>query len=233
MKIAMTILALFFLVGCGDSGGDSVTAPVSMASDPVTIVADDGTTTVVLANLQTELGTYPVTDLSAQEEEDLLVLREEEKVAHDVYTALYALYGQRTFNNISDAEQTHSNAVLVLIERYGLEDPVGENTIGVFENEELQQLHDTLVAQGSTTLLDALLVGATIEDVDIYDIGVMKSQTDNEDLLLVYNSLEKGSRNHMRAFVSQIEALGGSYTPQYISQEAYDAIVTSEMERGN
>ncbi|MBK7258215.1 MAG: DUF2202 domain-containing protein [Ignavibacteriae bacterium] len=52
------------------------------------------------------------------------------------------------------------------------------------------------------------------------------------DITCVYQNLERGSRNHMRAFVKNLAAGGASYTPQYISQTEFDAIIASGTERG-
>ena len=58
--------------------------------------------------------------------------------------------------------------------------------------------------------MDALIVGATVEDLDIKDLIDLLNKTDNPDIILVYNNLNKGSRNHLRAFIAQIESLGAS-----------------------
>ena len=42
----------------------------------------------------------------------LLYLIEEEKLAHDVYTKMYELYGVRVFGNILSSEQAHQSRVL-------------------------------------------------------------------------------------------------------------------------
>jgi len=42
--------------------------------------------------------------LSIQEKEDLQFLKEEEKLARDVYLYSYDLYGQKIFKNISNSE---------------------------------------------------------------------------------------------------------------------------------
>ncbi|MDG0979653.1 MAG: DUF2202 domain-containing protein, partial [Halieaceae bacterium] len=92
---------------------------------------------------------------------------------------------------------------------------------------------DALVAQGTNSLLEALYVGAEIEELDIADIENLKLQVvDNDDIILVYDNLLKGSRNHLRSFHRQVESNGGSYTPSHITQEQYDEIVNSDMERG-
>jgi hypothetical protein len=109
---------------------------------------------------------------------------------------------------------------------------VGDNPPGVFSDPGLQQAFDQLFAQGSQSLIDALVVGATIEDLDIHDLEVALSRTDNEDLSIVYQNLWKGSRNHLRSFVGLLEANGVTYEPQYISQEEFDAIVDSPKEHG-
>ena len=52
------------------------------------------------------------------------------------------------------------------------------------------------------------------------------------DIAIVYDALELGSRNHMRAFYRQLQRLGADYTPTYISQAAFDAIIAGNMEQG-
>lgn len=174
----------------------------------------------------------PESQLSDTEIDGLILMREEEKLARDVYTSLWEKWEVNIFNNIADSEQTHTNAVKTILDRYGLEDPVIDESVGVFTSPILGELYDTLVTQGSSSLMDALIVGATVEDLDINDLNDLLNKTDNTDIIRVYKNLNKGSRNHLRAFVAQIENLGGEYSPQYISQELYDQILSSEQERG-
>jgi len=175
----------------------------------------------------------PVGELSEAETEGLLYMREEEKLARDVYLTLYEEWGMPTFRNIADAEQTHMDAIGTLIERYGLEDPVASNDIGVFTNSTLQDLYDQLVEEGSESLASALRVGAAIEEIDILDLQEYIAQTDKADIQQVYENLTRGSRNHLRAFVSRLEReTEEPYEPQCLSQDAYDAIVNSPTERG-
>ena len=175
----------------------------------------------------------PASDLSPEETAALLFMREEEKLARDVYNTLYEVWGQSTFANIASSEQRHMDSIKKLIDRYGLDDPVGGNPIGVFRNDELQYLYDALVAQGSQSIVEALNVGAAIEEIDILDLEEYIAQTDNADIQMVYENLMKGSRNHLRSFVSTIQRQTGiTYQPQYLSQEAYQAIVGSEIESG-
>ena len=94
----------------------------------------------------------------------------------------------------------------------------------------MQALYDSLVQKGKTSLLEALIVGATVEDLDIKDLETLKKETAKEDILVTYNNLQKGSRNHLRAFVKNIQANGGTYTPQYISISDYNSIISAEQE---
>lgn len=174
----------------------------------------------------------PLQDVDAAEEVDLLHMREEEKLARDVYVAMDDLWGLRVFRNISGSEQTHMDAVLNLLDRYSIPDPVGDNGPGVFEDATLQQLYHDLTAQGNTSLNDALWVGATIEDLDIKDLQDALERTDNEDIATVYQNLMKGSRNHLRSFVALLSGNGISYEPQFISQADFEAIVSTPRERG-
>lgn len=170
--------------------------------------------------------------LTEAEKTSLLFLREEEKLARDVYLTLHEKWGGNIFQNIAASEQTHTNSVLALIQKFGLIDPVTDDAVGVFKNEDLQNLYHTLVAQGNQSLSQALIVGATIEDLDLYDLQEANKLIQNQDILNVYSNLSKGSRNHLRAFYGKIISSGGEYTPQYISQEDFDAIVNSPKEKG-
>jgi len=153
--------------------------------------------------LQTSAATQP---LSTAEAEDLMFLREEEKLARDVYQALFAAWGVRIFDNIASAEQRHFDAVGTLITRYGLKDPA-QPTAGIFTNPELQRLYVDLIAKGSLSLLDAMEVGVAIEEKDIEDLKAAMAIAKNKDVLRVYSNLLNGSLNHLAAFDSHVETI--------------------------
>lgn len=172
-------------------------------------------------------------DLSADEIAGLLFMREEEKLAHDVYVALYARWGALVFNNIVPSEAQHTEAVRQLILSHGLADPAATTPAGVFVNAELQQLYDALVARGQPSLIEALKVGCLIEEKDIVDIDEKKEQVlDEPDIVRVYDNLLCGSRNHLRAFNLALEAAGGVYDqPQFLTLAEWAAIAGSPQER--
>ena len=172
-------------------------------------------------------------ELSAAESAALLYMREEEKLAHDVYLALYEKWRLPVFNNISQSEQTHTEAVLALLERYGVDDPASSQ-VGVFTNPELQALYTKLVARGSQSLAEALKVGGAIEEIDILDLRSRLVQTDNADIQQVFANLERGSYNHLRAFASTLLTQSGeTYQPQHLSAEAYAEIMAGTTGGGN
>lgn len=177
---------------------------------------------------QAELANLPAAqpgELSAAETEALLFMHEEEKLAHDVYLTLYDQWGLRTFQNIANSEQTHTEAVKALLDRYALDDPATAQ-VGVFTNPDLQALYTELVARGGASLAEALRVGAAIEEIDILDLEKRLAQTDNADIQQVFNSLLNGSKNHLRAYASALQVqTGETYQPQYLSAEAYQAIL--------
>jgi hypothetical protein len=179
----------------------------------------------------TGITTIPASDLSDEETASLLYMREEEKLARDVYNALYAVWGQPTFQNIASSEQAHMDEIKLLLDRYGLSDPA--LAPGQFTDPSLQALYDQLVAQGSASLADALNVGTAIEEIDIQDLQTRIAQTDNADIQLVYNNLMKGSYNHLNAFTSVLlQTTGETYQPQYLSADVYQNIATGSMGNG-
>jgi hypothetical protein len=221
------------LAACGGSSDPTFPDNNSTPSDPIVTVDDSGNTQVNSTALSDQLANMSVGQLNDQEEAGLLLMREEEKLARDVYNALYAIHGTNIFTNIASSEQTHTDAIKTLLDRYMLTDPVATDVAGVFQNTDLQMIYDQLVAAGTPSLLDALRVGATVEELDIFDIARLRGElVDNADIDLVYDNLMKGSRNHLRSFYRQIQNQNADYEPIYITQEAFDAIVTSDMERG-
>ncbi len=179
------------------------------------------------------LMSLPYEDVSPEEEAHLVMMREEEILAQEVYEYLYTLYSIPVFNNISKSENVHTLTIKVLLDKYGIDDPAAGHQTGIFQNQELQELYNTLTALGNQSFLDALIVGETIEDLDIFDLQLCLEDVDNIDIELVFSNLCKGSRNHLRAFYGHLSNQGHTYTPQYISQEYYDEIVNSSWETGN
>jgi hypothetical protein len=167
--------------------------------------------------------------LTDDEIESLQFMREEEKLAGDVYNFLYDLWGSQIFANIASSENTHTEAVLTLISQYGLEDPAQNNAMGQFTNPELQQLYNELTTLGSQSLAEALKVGAVIEEIDVIDLEDRMAQTENPDIIRVYTNLLKGSQNHLRAFVRNLGTKASeTYLPQFLSPESYNSIIQND-----
>ncbi|MHB2148747.1 DUF2202 domain-containing protein [Calditrichota bacterium LG25] len=172
----------------------------------------------------------PVDSLSQSELNGLIFMREEEKLARDVYIVLYQAWGQRIFNNISRSEQTHMDAIKILLKKYKVSDPVTTDSVGVFTNQTLQKLFNELTARGKTSLAEALKVGALIEEIDILDLQKeLQEIKGNDDLRYVYENLKRGSENHLRAFVRNLQRLGIKYSPVKLSTKEFTAIITSNF----
>ena len=175
------------------------------------------------------LSTTAADELSAAEREGLIYLYQEEKLARDVYTALYETWNLQVFRNIAESEQQHMDAVGFLLERYAMEAPVDQAAAGEFADERLQSLYGELTAAGRESVVAALTAGATIEDLDIADLQQLAA-VDNDDVRLLYQNLMKGSRNHLRSFLRQLDREGADYTPQYIEDEYFATILGLNQE---
>lgn len=215
------LLGVAILAACG-GGGDE---PVAVAAP----AAASGTS----GALEARLAGLALQPLSAAEAQSLAFMREEEQLAHDVYAQSARLWPtQPLFGNIADSETTHAAAVKSLLDRYGLPDTLAGLPGGTFSTAEFQALYDELVAVSGRSLLDALKVGLQIEELDIRDIEAQKLGIDNDDILRVYEQLLRGSRNHLRAYWQALLQQGGSYVPQTLSQEQFDAILATPRETG-
>lgn len=169
-------------------------------------------------------------ELSPAEVEGLVLMREEEKLARDVYASLYDIWNLPIFRNIGESEQQHMDALGILFEKYELTDPVAEDVPGKFVSPELTDLYVSLIESGKNSLVDALMVGATIEDLDIADLQKQLLSADNDDIRIVYQNLMKGSRNHLRSFVRFLSSEDKPYEAQYISDEYLQKILSLNRE---
>jgi hypothetical protein len=194
----------------------------------VALLSTLGSTTVLAGTARNT----NLAELDTTEAAGLTYMREEEKLARDVYQNFYPLWNNSLFDNISQSEQQHFDAIGGLLDRYRLDDPARMDLPGVFQNPDLQALFDQLIEQGAGSAIAALQAGALIEETDIVDIAKAITETDQPDILQVYENLLRGSRNHLRAFVAAIEAAGIPYQALVLTQDQVDAIVNSPMERG-
>ena len=183
-----------------------------------------------IAALRRTIASHEPQPLSADEQHDLLHMREEEKIARDVYVQLGERWGLRPFLNISGAEQAHMDAIAALLSHYGLSDPVRMHPVGVFHTPSFQALHDSLLAQGLRSERDAIQVGLHIEELDIFDLAEARRRTRQPEIEAVYDDLERGSRNHLRAFYRHLQRLGDRYVAQHMSQADFDAVAQSPHE---
>ena len=154
-------------------------------------------------------------ELDDTEIHHLLFIREEEKMARDVYRVLYKKWRNPIFANIVESEQAHMDAMANLLTFYGIDDPVTNDDTGEFTNEDIAGLYSDLVAWGLESEIDALLVGAYIEEYDILDIWEAYADTDEKRIQTVYQSLYEGSYNHLRSFV---------YVYELVTNESYESI---------
>lgn len=207
------------------SNQDSLTL-ITASSSAYTVDAGD------MVNGSALIAGIGKTTLTEKEIAGLIQMREEEKLARDVYTTLGARWGAVIFSTIASSEQTHTDAIKVLLDRYAIPDPAAGAAVGVFRSSVMQKLYSDLTTKGQGSLVDALRVGATVEDLDIRDLDSFMKETTKQDILITYSNLQRGSRNHLRAFVRNITASGGSYAPQYITPAAFEAIITASQERG-
>lgn len=145
-------------------------------------------------------GTVSAGQLTPQDAEHILLLREEEKLARDVYLTLGKKWNVPVFNNIAQAEARHMSVMKMLVDRYGLEDPVTDDTVGTFTSPKFAQLYRELVASGSASLADAYKVGVKIEELDIKDLQDSLADIQSADVRRVYQNLLRASENHLRAF---------------------------------
>lgn len=151
-------------------------------------------------------GSGSTTALTAKEAQDLIYLREEEKLARDVYLKMLEVWKATIFSNISSAEQIHTTRVKDLLSKYRIADPVVNDMPGVFTNPLFTSYYASLVQKGTLSYTDALEVGVLVEKMDIQDIDQMLLDTARTDVQQVLSNLRAASYNHLSAFNRQLAA---------------------------
>ncbi|GEM_PF-6895977 len=173
-------------------------------------------------NTMLQMPYQPINDVELA---GMMRIREEEKLAHDVYQFLANHWNNPTFANMAQAEQTHMETMLALMGKYGIPDPVPGNIPGKFSDPEFQNLYHELTTRGMASFENALEVGARVEDMNIHDLNAMTAMTDNADIRFVYQNHMASSVGQMRMLTGFMGSYGHTYSPQYMSQEAYDQMM--------
>ncbi|MFA5849352.1 MAG: DUF2202 domain-containing protein [Bacteroidales bacterium] len=169
-------------------------------------------------------------DLTADEIEFLFAVREDEKLARDVYAIFYTKFQNKIFENIGKSESTHLKAIERLYDYYEIDySAVGD--AGKFTDPKLQHLYDSLIVKGDS-LLAAVKIMANLEESNIFHYREVLKTITNTNIKIVIENLEKGSENHFKAAIRQITALGGIYTPLLLSSEDYKDIIAIGFEKG-
>lgn len=195
-------------------------------------ISDEDVETVIKSEsfLFNDVGTL-AGELTDDEIESLLYMYEEEKMARDVYQYFFETYQRNVFSNITASEQSHMDAVKMLIDGYGIENELNDEA-GVFLNTELASIYQALIEQGNSNLEEALRVGAYIEEYDIEDLIEWKKIVLNDNVLIVYNNLQAGSENHLRAFTRNLSSLGVVYEPKLLEDSFFEQIISETNGQG-
>lgn len=160
------------------------------------------TAAFLVSTLAINVGTssYAATTLTLDQKKQLQYLVEEEKLARDVYNYFATNVTSQKFANIAKSEQTHMNYIANLLKSYKVYNPAATTKPGVFKNADLQNLYNTLIASGKTSVSAAFAAGVTIEETDIADLQKDMNSKMPSDVQAALESLLRGSQNHLAAF---------------------------------
>lgn len=199
-------------------------------------------------------GEVSINDLNFNEQTHLVFTCEEEKLARDVYRVLGRSFPEIGSFAEMEANKEHNKcAVLDLMRKYRVSVPHVNDNVGVFSwgsyGRYFTEKYLVLTSQGTSNPLNALYVGAFMEELNILDIdqcpkvivdinnGISEASacgrnyTDNPDVLRVYDSLVEESRRHLRLLVRDIEQIigVGNYQAQVLPQDQVDAILARQQ----
>lgn len=202
--IIMSSFALFSSCSEGIAGTEEETTELKSATEAAPVILA-GTIADVPIPACIISGTITETEAAG-----LLFMREEEKMARDVYAYLYEKYKLPVFKNITKSENVHMSAVLRLIEGFKITDNSSNNP-GEYTNEHITELYGQLIEMGNVSVIEALKVGVLIEQTDIADLQKELLTVENSSIKTVYGNLLKGSEAHLKAFTWNLKVRGVIY----------------------
>lgn len=158
------------------------------------------------------------------EAQSLAYMLEEERVAHDLYTALGEKYDSVVWDRIAPAEQRHHDAVERLLKLKDLDVPEAQEA-GSYADKGLQDLYDEWLARGLESEEEAFQVGIELEQADIADLeATIKDFEGDDDVTGVLEALLRGSERHEAAFTRWADGEGMTGEPlEWAGQRAAGA----------
>ena len=231
----MRKLFIFFLIACVGLFLTACGRQQKLAGerivDNILEVSEDGLTKIDTSKSLQAINNVLNGPLTEKEQENLLYLREEEKLARDLYLMLFENWGLKVFNNVAHSESSHTTAVKQLINKYKLEDPASPDRVGEFKNKDIVKLYGKFLKKGKKSKENALRIGGEMEEISLKDLNGFLASTDKPDLAFIYNNLMLASRNHLRIFSLSLEGIGYFYEPAHISKSEYKDIINAPVER--
>jgi len=215
-KTFLSTLAIVSALALFGACSDRVTGSVDPTNTAATTTDLKSATVPAAAILAGTIADIPIATcvvagtISETERTGLLFMREEEKLARDVYTYMYAKYKLPVFLNISKSENAHVSAILRLMTGFGISDN-SSNTAGVYVNPQLTALYKQLIDMGNLSVNEALKVGVLIEQTDINDLQKELLSLQNSAIKTVYTNLMAGSNAHLKAFSWNLKIRGITY----------------------
>jgi hypothetical protein len=168
-------------------------------------------------------------ELSDSLKNDIAYMGNEERLAYDIYNALFALYPAQTqLDNIAQtSEIQHIASVKALVTKYALEESslnirdVDTTTLsssadinsvaGVYDIQVIQDLYAALLEKGQNSATDALQVGCMVEVTDINDLDrsiIDAEETNANDVVETFNFLRDASYSHYWSFDTSLKNIG-------------------------
>jgi hypothetical protein len=166
-----------------------------------------------------------VPELTDAQKYTLAYMWNEEKLAKEIYLALYGVWEGQTvtlYNIATQSETRHIAAVEGLVEAYDINitnlDDYNESyseaelralAPGEYAIPELQELYDTLYIEGSSSEQQALEVGCKVEVRDIADLNESIAIASGiDDLVSTFELLRLQSYQHYKEISDTLKSMG-------------------------
>jgi hypothetical protein len=170
----------------------------------------------------------PNAPLGESDRRTLLYVSEQEKLARDLYASLSETWRLDVFHTTSGSEDIHADALRTLLARYRLPDPSQGLGRGEFTSVDLAERYDDLIARGRFSPVEALKAAASVEELEIQDIGSRLRRVQAPELQNVLENVVASDKHHLRSLVVALRRLGHTYAPSRLPREQFDTILDEQ-----
>ena len=183
---------------------------------------------IIICLLLLSSNLFSLMPINQSEKDGIIRLSESTKLSRDVYREIHRIWSVDIFKSIELLEGKDLETVTELIDKYQLENPIEDDTLGVFKSPYFSKLFTDFSEKYDNSEYEALRIAATLEDLMISDLNESLEFSTNRDFIKIFTNLRLSSISHIRAVNTYMrKKYKVEYKAQFLSREELQMLETA------